>query len=451
MIPLGTLSWLLALRGPAILDRDTVLIAGWIALSAMLLVVAILLHTTPANAVRLTPGHSTLVVVGVGALLQAAALVLLLPALSEDVLRYRMDGRTWLIGASPYANSPRELFQTFPADSIDRAVPFADLHTFYPSTAQAAFVAAAAIERTFGSPPQRPGTWRQMLPGLPPLHRAMVLRVMASLASVIALVVLIRMLRDSGRSVWWAALFAWHPLVIVETAGMGHVDALGVLLVLMSLRAQQTNRFALAGAMLALAVGVKPVAILLLPFVARSSPKRVLGSFLLCATAVLLPMAIDHGWVESARLFSRHWEANGSLYELFKHVFGSRSDYAMQRSKDLARMIGPLLILLAMMVLWWKRVGAADAGYWLMLLVLLVSPVVYPWYLLWMLCFVPLTRAPGWTGLVFAATVCVNYMLWHQAVWVLPGRLLMAEYLPVYAALGYEAMARLSSRADRAT
>jgi len=204
--------------------------------------------------------------------------------------------------------------------------------------------------------------------------------------------------------------------------------------------------------MFALAIGIKPLAIVLLPFlclgVDRTHRRRVMLVFAACAIAIFLPaMCIQHGylgWLESIRIFSRQWEANGSIYELIKSTFGQGGDgWAMEHAKTSARLLGATMLLLCGALLWHRRASFEEAGYWIFLILLLFSPVVYPWYLLWMLCFAPLLRGPqGRTGLVFSGTVAMSYVLWHLPQWVMPGRMLAVEYLPVYAVLLGEILAR---------
>jgi hypothetical protein len=83
----------------------------------------------------------------------------------------------------------------------------------------------------------------------------------------------------------------------------------------------------------------------------------------------------------------------------------------------------------------------AEAGYWLFIVLLLTAPVAYPWYLLWVVCFVPLLRGPqGYAALVWSATAAMGYTVWQQTNWswtVLPAWL-TAQYLPVLAVLVVE-------------
>src|SRR5687768_12725342 len=102
----GQFVWLFLLRGPRVLASGGVLIGGQVLLTLPVLLIALLLKTTPADAIKLRRRTSEWIILGGVALLQVAAVVLLRPALSEDVLRYRTDGRMWLDGVSPYATSP---------------------------------------------------------------------------------------------------------------------------------------------------------------------------------------------------------------------------------------------------------------------------------------------------------------------------------------------------------
>ena len=82
-----------------------------------------------------------------------------------------------------------------------------------------------------------------------------------------------------------------------------------------------------------------------------------------------------------------------------------------------------------------------DAGEVLVerMILLICAPVVYPWYLLWILCFVPLLRgAQGLTGLVWSGTVALCYVLWRTSDWRMPPDALRWEYYPVAVMLGIE-------------
>ena len=145
------------------------------------------------------------------------------------------------------------------------------------------------------------------------------------------------------------------------------------------------------------------------------------------------------GWFKTARIYANSWEANGSIYDLIKASADENDGVSVQRAKDRARRWRASRSSSRCSSRGSAARTCATAGYWVFLVALLFSPVVYPWYLLWVLCFVPLLGGwQGMTALVWAATVGVSYLLWRTSDWVLPTRWLLVEYVPVYAALAFE-------------
>ena len=447
LVLIGHLSWLYQLRGPNILNNDRLLLAGPIGLTPALLAMVWLLSTTPANAIRLRTRTSMIVILAGAALLNLAALLWIVPALSEDLIRYRVDGATWLAGRSPYATAPAELPHP---DRIDRAVTYPAVHTIYPPVSQLLFANVRLIETLVSDWPGDgpPVDWRGQFREASPVYRAILYRATSAALSLITAAVLMAILHRAGRSVWWAAIFSWHPLTVMEIAGQGHHDILGILLIALTVFLLQRQRLLLAVTALALASGVKPFALLLLPFLCRDIrglrgmpfTHLAIGLFVIVIAVVYLPIWAQPealaGWLKTGQNYSNAWEANGSVYEWIKGPFQGGDGHAMENAKQMARVVALAGLLLAMLLAWQARATVTEAGYWLFLVLLLTSPVVYPWYLLWVLAMIPLARPPqGLAGLVWAGTVVVCHALWHQPDWVLPPRLVLAEYLPVFAAL----------------
>ncbi len=491
----GQLIWLWLLRGPRILAADALLIGGHITLGLLLLAMLGLLRTTPASAIRLSRPASNAIIL-LGALgLQVAALVLLWPALSEDVVRYRLEGGMWLAGRSPYATSPEAFFHQQPrrADAVDRMVTYPHMHTIYPPVTQVAFVVGRGLEEFITpalrvvagpkghlqSPPPPAGPWRRALGELTWLQRGGVFRLMMAAAAMLALAIMLRLLADMNRSAWWAALVAWHPLWVMETAGNAHSDILGIVLLLAMLLDVQRGRYLPAAGLLGLACCVKPHAIVLLPFIWRAAwqhqqqsrhkidphwrvPVVVLGVILALYLPALTIGDGWRGWLETARIYSRHWEANGSIYELLKAWIGRGDDHRIVFAKRVARWLPPLALVITGAILWWRgwrpdqddrttlqpelpdapashlgmAAKVAHTGYWLMLILLLPAPVVYPWYLLWVMAFVPFIPArSAWAGLTWAMMIVLSYLLWRQPDWILPRWASLLEYVPVYSVL----------------
>ena len=519
-ILVGMPAWFFLLRGSRILDSDPVLFTGWIVLSGLILAIWYLLKTTPEDAIKLKPGRSQWVIMIGAVWLHVNAIVWLVPGLSDDVLRYRRDGQSWSMQVSPYARSLslppfKEMYALVsnewfsrdfkhPLDPLDARLHHWSMRTIYLPTAEAVFAGVWKLEHGMLGwsliPPEASPRWRESMHHLSWIRQVLVWRIAFGLMTLAATWLLMRTAIRMDRSPWWAVLIGWHPLAIIETSGMAHQDALGVMLLAgaflawiasgsLSLRERvgvrglaiseaielgerplpsllpggegtrhaleystlSTRRFdwhtPAAGVLLALACGVKPLAIFAAAFwfIARPS-KRWVGPFVL--TGLLLASVFLYqdgyvGFLQTLRTYTQTWEANGSLFHVIRtqlqpvwiHGWWMPAEWFFV-PWDFARMVGATIVAGVAIALVRKRAHWTTAYYWLVLVSLLVAPVVYPWYLLWLLVIVPILN-PRWglTGLVFAATVTFNYRLWHETQWVMPWSFLAAEYLPVYAAM----------------
>jgi hypothetical protein len=144
------------------------------------------------------------------AVLAVAALVrlpllALPPTLSDDLLRYLWDGRVAAAGANPYALAPDAPELTPLRDDLWQRLPHRQVPTVYPPLALAGFSIAAALPRPILA-------WKALVTAVD----------LAGCAALLALA------RRRGLPAARAAWYAWSPLVALEVAGMGHVDALGV-------------------------------------------------------------------------------------------------------------------------------------------------------------------------------------------------------------------------------
>jgi len=342
-----------------------------------------------------------------------------------------------------------------------------DLHTIYLPASQFVFAAIGELIEA------GPGAWST------PAGSGRVLRaVLVAVDLGVVGLVLVGLAR-AGRSPWWAALYAWHPLVLSEVAGSGHQDVLGVAALVAALLlwtgTASTGRRAAGTLVLAGATLVKPVAVLLGPVVARDRPAPnwpapnlpaqtwighgLLGAAGIAALTVGLGLAgglegIEH-LLETARRFTGKWAHFGAVYETSQWGLETlwpvedpevqwRRREAIERA---GRVICGLVVIVgAALVLRrpWRTPGGAIDGRWpwaatgrLMLLLVLASTTAHPWYLLWALAAVPVAGSPAiW---VASLTVPLGYAaLGDPADWTVPGWLLAAAWAPVAAALAVE-------------
>ena len=365
-----------------------------------------------------------------GALLLRLPLLPLPPTLSDDALRYVWDGRVAAAGHNPYALAPAAGELASLRDGLWQRLPHKQVPTVYPPLAVAAFSIASRL-------PFPMLAWKGM----------------ATAADLFGCWLLLALARRVGLPEGRAAWYAWNPLVALEVAGMGHVDALGVaatvgaVLWLLS----RPQRLGASASAAALGVLAKLVPLAAFPLWARQSRRP--WAFLamaggLVAIAVLPVLAATGGVPPGLVVYGVSWEFNGPLYEpLWRllDVLGAAPALArgLDRLKEwtemweawnpvypylyprfLAKLALAACAGLAVLASLRERDPIAGTGR-LFGRLLLVSATVYPWYVLWVLPWAALRRDAAWlalSGLILLSYVPqflgVPLMPWvYVAIW----------------------------------
>ncbi len=213
------------------------------------------------------------------ALILGAAIVLRLtvlvfpPFLSNDIYRYVWDGWVQGAGINPYRFIPADAHLAFLRDAavfpnINRA---GYAHTIYPPAAEMVFFVIAMMDKFLSVPPVF----------------GMKLGMLA--CEAVGIWAMLRLLDQAGLPRRRILLYAWNPLPVWEFAGSGHVDAIAVGFVALSLLAVSTGRRGWGAALLAAASLTKFLPAVLLPALWRRWDWRAAGVFLGLIVALYLP------------------------------------------------------------------------------------------------------------------------------------------------------------------
>ena len=330
------------------------------------------------------------------------------PSLSDDVWRYLHDGRAQAAGVNPYQYTPDSPEASAYAGPERDLINHPELPTIYPPAAQLAFRAAVHLGGTLLS-------WKLLL-----------------LACDIGIaVVLVRLLTANGTPPGAASVYLFHPLPVIEFAGNGHLDALGILTLMLALWFVAGRRASLSGVSLAISVATKYLALPLAPFFTRAAGagRRVTlaGAVVVALVLLYLPF-LDHVPIGSFGVFARTFEFNGAAYSLLA---------AGGLDKLLIRIVLGAVALSVLAYAWHRDLNVQETSFLWIGAVLLASPIVHPWYVVWLIPFLAL-RPRAW-AFVWTGTVVLAYWVltdWRAAgVWYLPGWVLALEYLPVYGLL----------------
>ena len=321
----------------------------------------------------------------------------------DDIHRYVWDGHLQRLGYNPYLVVPsdpvvREL-HTPEAGRLNHP----DLPSPYPAGAQLFFRAVSAIhESTFA------------------------LKVAFVVCDLAIVLVLIDVLRRSQQGVHWVLAYAWHPLLATEVAGSGHIDIVGALLLLVSFAALGRRWRAVAAIAFGMAVAVKLLPIVLLPLYWRRVRVRD-GALAVVMVALLYVPFLNHGRIPigSVGTYVQSFRFNDPVFATLERMA------APQVVAGLAVMAGLLTAI------WMRRRSgevslewSGDAFAWPMAASLLCAPVVYPWYLLWLL---PFTRSTATLPIIiWTLSIIPTYYVWHLRTlgrpWLVPGWIMLLEY-----------------------
>jgi hypothetical protein len=348
--------------------------------------------------------------------------LLMPPGPDDDVHRYVWDGRMQRLGYNPYIVVPSDPALAALHTPETRTLNNPDVPSPYPAGAQLFFRAVTGVrESTFA------------------------LKVAFVVCDLAIIFILLDVLRRSGQGSHWVLAYAWNPLVAVEVAGSGHIDIVGVLLLLVSAAALLRRWRAVAAVAFGLAVAVKLLPIVLLPLYWKRVRLRDAALATVMVGLLYAPF-LNHGRIPIGSLstYVQSFRFNGPVFATLERVV------APQLAVGLALLVGFLTAI-------WLRSRAselsADAFAWPMAASLLCAPVVYPWYLLWLLPFV--RSASTVPLIIWTVSIIPTYYVWHLRTlgrpWLVPGWIMLLEYGSVAVAFAILAFRRFTRPAVQFT
>ena len=109
---------------------------------------------------------------------------------------------------------------------------------------------------------------------------------------LLTIAALVAWLRPTGRSPWLALVYAWNPLVILEVAHSGHIDALGALWIAVAAWMLSTGRGMRAAIAFVIAVASKLLPIVLVPLFWKRIRVRdaAVAALVLCRAVFPVPL-----------------------------------------------------------------------------------------------------------------------------------------------------------------
>ncbi|MEM1052436.1 MAG: glycosyltransferase 87 family protein [Pseudomonadota bacterium] len=326
------------------------------------------------------------------------ALIPTAPISSNDMERYLWDGAVALGGLDPYSvapNSPlvedlREHWATPPEHT--------KYPTLYPPAALSIFAASA-----LGGPLL--GVW--------------IWKVVAALAGILSLFVMKQVAKHYQQE-RHLPLFALSPLLLLETGVGGHLDALLVLGLSLILYCHAKEKWGRLGLALGWCACVKFLPIVLLAPLFFVVPVRAFAKLLSTCLVVIVSTyagALTLGYKPIGILptFFEKWRFTSPFYQLLEYACGPEQ---VAFALAALALVGVITSCLAAR-------KSALAGFAIVLSTpLLLSPVVFPWYLMTLvplLALRPSVTLISWVSAVPLSYVVLNRWLaerlWEPAQW----------------------------------
>ncbi len=342
-----------------------------------------------------------------GALLLRLAFLPLLPGLTDDLYRYVWDGWLQIEGINPYRFPPEhDALAAFQAAPIYDELNSQPYYSVYPPLAQVGFAVGGWIYASVG--------WHAAYYALKGLFTA------AEFGGVLLLSRL-----ATPRNL---LLYAWNPLVLLETAGQGHTEALLLPFVVGAVWAVRHGSGRLASAAVAGAGMIKIWPFVLGPFLLRRYGWAAVWPGALVAAGLSLPYAAPYVLPHlkaSVDLFAHLLEFNAGPYYLVKYIFW------VVTGADWSKQIGPafrylfLAALPALYVLDWRRDWSFRGAALLTVgLFLALSTTVHPWYVLPVLALGVMDERSAWPWFWLGAFSIGTYLFYIDGpywIWIILG------------------------------
>jgi hypothetical protein len=324
----------------------------------------------------------------------------LFPATGEgsDIFRYVWDARVQRQGYDPLVVIPSDPAYAAIHTPDTRQMQHTHIPSPYPPAAQLFF-------RVVTTASESPRAFKAA----------------AAAADLFGCLVLLSLLRATGRPDWLVVSYAWNPLVVIEGARNGHFDAVGALLLVSAALALAKRRTLAATLAFVAAASLKLLPAVLAPLLWRRIRVRDAAAGAVLLIALYWPH-LGSGVIpigSLSRVINRY-RFNGPAYQWLVGIVEPWAVAWLALAAGLA---------VAAWLRWRCASSAPEAWAWPMAVALMLAPLVYPWYLVWLAPFLT-TR---WTLPLLAWTIAILpvYVVWAYPPgtgWIVPVWLLAIEY-----------------------
>ncbi len=337
------------------------------------------------------------------------------PIGSDDIYRYMWDGKVQVNGINPYLYKPidKELNELH-SNILPTKMNFKEMRTVYFPLSQWLFYVGYKISGE--------NFW------------AYKILIFISIITTIFLLykILLKLKLENKRLLF----FILSPLIYFQFSLDGHLDAYGLPLLISSLYFYINGKKLISAVFLGLSFSVKPIAVVLIPifFLNENSFSDKIKFLIVNLFSFLIqfiPYVFSSNPFEAFFIFSKNWMYNGFIFTTINSFF---------HNNQLSRLITWLLLLISLLPIYFSKIELIKKIYFAITLMIIFSPVVHPWYLIWVLVLIPLVDLTSGFYLVSAIslTSITIYIYKMTGVWKDFYLVQMIEFIPTILLMIYD-------------
>ena len=396
---------------------------------------------TPSGAGRAASapgGRALILLIWTAALVFRLTVLPMSAGLSDDLARYRWQGRVQAAGGNPYLAAPADPQWRELRDETWSRVTRKELSSVYGPLFELSYRATYEVARRIADDPVRQ-EWMFKLP-------------FALLELAVGWAVWL-LLRLRGLPPERALIYLWSPLIVTEFWAQGHNDTLAVLPAMLALTAARAGRFPAAWAALSAAALAKLWPAAWAPLLLADRDSSGARRWRWRAAWAAAPVAALAAWPYAGavlearsvlRGFVSGWRNNDSLHGWILAWSGGDA--------ELAATLAAGLLAACWAGLWLWEPERERAALWSIVALLLLAANCFPWYLSWFVPLLALYPHPAlllWTALAgLSYHVVTDYAI--LGVWEELDFYRRLEYAPVLLWLAADGARGLLGRARRA-
>ena len=316
------------------------------------------------------------------------------PIGSDDIYRYIWDGKIQNAGINPYLYKPTDNnLKSLHSSVLPDKMNFKEMKTIYFPLSQWLFYSGYKLSGE--------NYWGYKL-----------LLLVFELMTFYALYILLKELNIELKNI---LLYVLCPLPIIQFAVDAHLDGFGLPILLLAIYYYTKEKKTLSAILLGLSFSIKPVGIIMIPvfFLAEKNFKDRLKFLFIPFIAFgfqFIPYIFTTNPFEAFLIYTKNWFYNGLVFNFLNHFI---------HNNQTSRMICSGMLFILVLPIYFSKKKWEDKIYYSLIMLMIFSPVVHPWYIAWVAIFISLNQK--WSAIVFTAAcsltsfTLINYI--STGVW----------------------------------